>query len=536
MQQDIQQLFWADQIAKKIIERKKFHFIDREIPKLKEFTVKTSASLSGVLHIGRLSDTIRGCSVFQALKEAGVKTKLIWVAEDMDPFRKVPGNLPLEYKKYLGLPVTDVPDPEKCHKNYAEHFKEEYLKVIDEFATEKIEKLSMRDEYKKGSFNPFIKKIVENTEKIIEIQNKFRKEPLENWYPWKPICKNCGKIATTKITGIVEDEILYKCEDYNFKTTTAKGCNHSGTANPLKDKGKLMWKSEWAAGWALWKVATEGAGKEYQVPGSAFWINAEIAEKILGFPMPEPIFYEHIMIDNVKMSASLGNVVYPKDWLEVAPPELLRFFYNKRLMKTRSFSWKDLPVFYNDYDFHARAYYGKENIENKKELSHMKRLYEISDPEKTKPIDLTFAHATVVAQIYEKEKDIVESLKKTGQYSKEVHNEIFDRIKKAKTWLKRYAPDEFRFELQKTVSKTLELDEKEKTALKQLAELLQKKDYKEEELSTEFYSICKKIELDPKQFYRAAYKVLLNKEQGPRLAGFILAIGKEKVIALFEKA
>src|SRR3989344_5683571 len=105
------ELFWADQLAKQIISRKKFHYLGKKIPEFGEYVVKTSASLSGVLHIGRLSDTIRGETVFKALKDAKVKAKLIWVAEDMDPLRKVPKNVPADFEKYLGMPVTDVPDP-----------------------------------------------------------------------------------------------------------------------------------------------------------------------------------------------------------------------------------------------------------------------------------------------------------------------------------------------------------------------------------------------------------------------------------------
>lgn len=102
------ELFWADQLAEKIINRKKFHYIDNKIPKFDVFTVKTSASLSGVLHIGRLSDTIRGETVYRALKDAKVKAKLIWVAEDMDPLRKVPKNVPKEFEKYIGMRSKSV--------------------------------------------------------------------------------------------------------------------------------------------------------------------------------------------------------------------------------------------------------------------------------------------------------------------------------------------------------------------------------------------------------------------------------------------
>jgi len=531
-----QELFWADQLASKIINRTKFHYTDDEIKPPKVYTVKTSASLSGVLHIGRLSDTIRGSSVHQALSSAGVKSKLIWVAEDMDPFRKVPKGIHHSFSKYLGMPVTDVPDPDDCHSSYAEHFKAKYFEVVDQFVPEKMEKYSMREEYKKGTFKKDVQKIIENADRIIEIQNKFRKEPLEKWFPWKPICENCGKIATTHVTDLVEGKVMYKCEDYNFEKTTATGCGHSGIDDPLKGNGKLMWKSEWAMGWKNWGIVAEGAGKEYMVPNSAFWINAEIVEKILKYPMPEPIFYEHIMIDNQKMSASLGNVVYPYEWLEVAPAELLRFFYNKRLMMTRSFSWKDLPKHYDDFDLHARVYHGKEKIENEKELAHMKRLYEISVPKKDKPIPVAFSHASVVSQLFDNEKDLINSLKKTGQYERSAHNQIIDRIAKAKIWIDKYGSENDKFTVQKEIPEGIELSDKQKQALRKIVEILKEKDYSEDELFNEFYNqIVKGMDIKPKEFFQAGYKVLLNKERGPKLAGFILAIGKDKVIELFEK-
>ena len=173
------ELFWADQLAKQIISRKKFHYINAEIPKFKEYTVKTSASLSGVLHIGRLSDTIRSESVVIALKDAGVKTRFIWVAENMDPLRKVPKGVPDNFEKHIGTPVTDIPDPENCHNSYAEHHTEEYFKVVDEFVTTKMEKFSMREEYKKGNFNQFIKRILGKIEEVREIQNRYRTNQLK---------------------------------------------------------------------------------------------------------------------------------------------------------------------------------------------------------------------------------------------------------------------------------------------------------------------------------------------------------------------
>lgn len=535
---DSEELFWADQIAKQIITRKKFHYVDREIPQFEEFTVKTSASLSGVLHIGRLSDTIRTESVYRALKSLGAKAKIIWVAEDMDPLRKVPKNVPASYEKYLGMPVTDVPDPHGCHGSYAEHFKTEYFNVVDEFVSVRLEKFSMREEYKNGNFREFIQKIIDNAEQARQIQNKYRTAKLEKgFFPWKPICDNCGKIVTTHVTGFSDGIVKYVCRDYDFESTTAKGCGYKGENDPLKGNGKLLWKSEWACQWPRWNIVSEGAGKEYQVPNSAFWVNAEIAERILDYPMPVPIFYEHIMINNEKMSASVGNIVYPKDWLEVASPELLRLFYNKRLMKTRSFSWADLPKLYEEYEGLHRLYSGERTIDNKKEEQHKKRLYEISALDSSKkPLGFNFGHAAMLAMLFENKEDILRSLKKTGHYIEGEDERILNRISKAKIWLIKYAPEEMKFSLQNKVPENIKLSEQEKAALHAAADSLREKNWDEKSLFDEFYNICNRTGVKPSDFFRAAYNVLLNKERGPRLAPFVIALDKQKVISLFSGA
>lgn len=531
-------IFWADQLANKVINRKKFMHLDNKIEKPKEFVIKTAASLSGVLHIGRLSDTIRSATVHKAILDAGEKSKLIWISDDMDPLRKIPQGLPKKYEEFIGAPVSMIPDPEGCHESYAKHHLEEYLKVIREFVYDELEIFSMAEEYKKGNFHPYIKKLMENTDLVREIQNKYRTNPLKkSWNPWNPVCQNCGKIITTAITGFSKEvgTVSYVCKDYDFETTTAKGCGHKGENNPAKDFGKLAYKSEGAAQWARWNVRCEGWGKEYQVPNSAFWINTEICEKVLDFPAPEPFFYEHLMIDNQKMSASIGNVIYPREWLEVALPELLRLFYNKRLMTTRSFSWKDLPNLYDEYDYVSKIYFGNIKLDNKKEEAHYKRLFEVSHgKEIKKPIELSFSHAAVIAQIFPDEEDAIKSMEKTGHYNKELHGMIFDRLHKAKIWLKKYAPEEMKFEVQKQVPKNIELSEKEKKALHEVADLLKKKDFDEKELYAKFFEVSKNFGIPPQDFFKAAYKVLLNKERGPKLAAFIIALGKEKVVGLFE--
>lgn len=529
------ELFWADQIAKKIMTREKFLYLENKIPKFSEYVVKTSASISGVLHIGRMSDSVRGASVYRALLDAGVKAKLIWVAEDMDPLRKIPQGVPENFEQYIGVPVSKIPDPFGCHDSYADHHTDEYFKVLNQFVFEDMEKFSMQKEYEKGSFTSYIKKILSMKNLVMEIQNKQRTNPLKHWWcPWQPVCAKCGKISTPQVKLAEDGKVSYICKDYAFESTLAKGCGHKGEADPAKDAGKLAWKSEWAAQWAKWNIASEGAGKEYQVPNSAFWINAQIVEKVLDFPAPVPIFYEHIMIEGAKMSASLGNVVYPKDWLDVASPEVLRFYYNKRLMMARSFSWKDLPQLVDEYSRAGDIYFGNIELDNKKEVAHMKRLYELTNRknELEKPMKMSYSHAAMLAQIFDDEDKIIASLKKTGQYQINMREQIFSTIKQARAWLNKYAPEESKFIVQEKVP-DVQLSEKQKQALKIIAEKIRTKEWEEKALFNEFYQIAKELQMEPKDLFKAGYLVLLNKERGPKLAPFVIALG-ERAIKLFE--
>ena len=79
------------------------------------------------------------------------------------------------------------------------------------------------------------------------------------------------------------------------------------------------------------------------------------------------------------------------------------------------------------------------------------------------------------------------------------------------------------------------MSKKEKQALMELRERLKKKDFTEEELFNEFYNICKKINIKNTEFFDVAYRVIIAKRKGPRLAALILAIGKEKIIKLLEQ-
>ena len=153
------------------------------------------------------------------------------------------------------------------------------------------------------------------------------------------------------------------------------------------------------------------------------------------------------------------------------------------------------------------------------------------------PPQVSLLHASMLVQIFEDEKQIFDSLKKTGHLPDATKKDISyvrERLSFAKKWVDEFADEQYKFKLQHKVPDDLNLEQKQRKALHEVAELLKEKEYDEKTLFNEFYEVSKKLDLNPQDFFKAAYKVLLNKERGPKLAPFILTLGKEKVIKLFE--
>jgi len=86
---------------------------------------------SGFPHIGSLGDAARSYAVTLALQEMGFNSELVAFCDDKDGLRKVPVGLPASLKKYLGFPVSTIPDPFGCHESYGRHMSSLLLDALD---------------------------------------------------------------------------------------------------------------------------------------------------------------------------------------------------------------------------------------------------------------------------------------------------------------------------------------------------------------------------------------------------------------------
>lgn len=543
-------LFWADQLADAIINRKRYNYINKRVQNPKILTIKSSTSISGVPHIGNASDVIRHEAVVRVLKDKGKKVRFIWVAEDMDAFRKVPSGIPKSFEKYLGKPVADIPCPKRCCKSYSKHFQKLFAGSLTRYFGADLEIKSSAEAYRKGELYPFIKKVMANLDTVREIINKSREDPLpRNWNPWKPVCDKCGKIMTTVVTGMSKEGVNYECRDFEFRTygkeayTKLKGCGYKGVSNLKKGNGKMLWRVEWGMLWANWKVVLEGAGKEHFMPTGSFWSAGEVAERVLDWPEPHPAKnpiqgYEYLIFDGEKMSASRGNVVATWDWPVFANPEILKLFMLKKPSKVRDVPLIEIHRSYDELDELEKVYFGKTKLTNKKEEAQSRRLYELSTVKRNKRLlqRVPYSYCVVLAQTVPNvnSKLIKTILERTGyKLNAEELKAAIHRIKLASEWIKRYLPESERIIIQTKARVKLSASQKE--AIKDLIKSLSK-NLNEKQLFNEFHSIVKKNNLKAPQFFQAVYKVLLNKERGPRLAPFILAVGRAKVAKLLKQS
>ena len=138
---------WYDMMAKKIIEREQS--LSRSMDNLR---TEMGLGASGFPHIGSLGDAARSYAVTLALKNQGVNSELIAYCDDKDGLRKVPAGLTDKgLEKYLGYPVSSIPDPFGCHESFGKHMSSLLLEALDKCGIQ-YKYYSAKDVYEKASY------------------------------------------------------------------------------------------------------------------------------------------------------------------------------------------------------------------------------------------------------------------------------------------------------------------------------------------------------------------------------------------------
>ena len=519
---------WYDKTTAELLKR------DRKLGRsLNPVRTEMGIGISGIPHVGHIGDASRAYAITLGVRTQGFKSEMIAFADDKDGLRKVPAGLPAEeLEKYLGFPVRAIPDPFKCHENFAEHMINLLLEAFDKCGIE-YALMSADESYRKGIFNKEIETILSNSKRVGElIREEIGQQKFEEKLPYFAVCSNCGRIYTTSAYDFKpkERKVLYRCEGMEVKNKWFKGCGYEGEADYTKGEGKLAWKVEFAARWKALDIRFEPYGKDIS---DSVKINDRICRDILGYEPPLHAQYEMFLDKSgKKISKSAGNVFTPQVWFRYGSPQSLLLLMLKRFVGTRTLSVTEIPQYMNELDDLENVYFGKTIISDEKELAKLRGLYEyvwMLKPPKKPALHVPYNLLVFLVKVAPKDSEnkyISQKLMEYGYIKDELPKELFERIGYAHNWVR---------DFEEITETTIELGVQETQAIEDLVQMLQKA-RDENEIQSAIFTTAKEHDMKPAQFFKTLYSILLGSPQGPRLGPYIFTMGEQNVIEALKRA
>jgi lysyl-tRNA synthetase class 1 len=500
-------------------------------------TLRTESGLgaSGIPHVGSLGDVIRAYGVKLALETQGRKSEFIAFSDDMDGLRKVPAGMPDSLRKYLGHPVSSIPDPYNCHESYAAHMNSLLLDAMDRCGVQYTFH-SATEDYGKGIFTDQIRKILLAADLIGRIvKEEVGQDKYRVILPYFPICGSCGKIYTTQARefNASTDKIIYSCEGTGeIKGQSIESCGYKGEVDIKDGHGKLPWKAEFAARWDALKINFEAHGKELT---DSVRVNDRVCLEVLNYPPPFHVRYELFLDkggEKISKSKSALDVITPQTWFKYGPPASLNLLMFKRITGARNLSVENIPGYVNELHYLEDVYYGTRAISDTRESAKLKGLFEytyfLKPPARHSsyvPYNL-LVYLVTVAPIDKRREYIETKLHEYGYVKNELTPDIEDELKYAINWAEDF----------KTIaSSTLELTGTQRLAIEDLVTIV-RTETDERVLQNSIFNLAKKYALDLPDFFKLLYKILLGAPKGPRLGPYIKAMGSENVARALERA
>ena len=331
---------WPFEEARRLIQR-----LDK-LPGGKEKTIvfETGYGPSGLPHIGTFGEVARTSMVrhaFEVLTEGRRKTRLICFSDDMDGFRKVPGNVPNQemLAGFLDTPLSRVPDPfSNEHQSLAHHNNARLRRFLDQFGFE-YEFFSATEAYTSGMMDQTLLRMLEVYDKVMDIiLPTFGPERRATYSPFLPISPRTGKVLYVPM--IERDPsrgtVVYLDPDTGEKVETKV------TGGAVK----CQWKADWALRWTALGVDYEMAGKDLI---DSVTLSSKICRALGGVP-PEGFNYELFLDDKgQKISKSKGNGLTIEDWLTYASPESLSLYMFQKPKTAKRLYFDVIPRAVDEY-------------------------------------------------------------------------------------------------------------------------------------------------------------------------------------------
>jgi len=539
------------------------HWIKKVVEDLKErsegpLVLSTGKTPSGPIHIGICRELIY-CSAFQhLLAEEGINSKFIFFIDDFDPIKSFPPSIPKEFTKhreYLGRPMSDVPCPYGDCESWAEHFASELFDSLGElevhpeairthrFYETKKAKDAIRTAFREiDTLRTIMRRVIGPT-----LSGDKRREfemQLGTWTPCTVVCESCGMLKGVNVESfdLERDVVRYAC----------KGCGDSREVPIAKGRIKLKWRIDWPVKWASFKVGCEPAGKDHCVKGGAYDTGEAICKEIYRWQPPYRVAFEWLTLGKRAMKTHKGIGFTPSEWLKVSDPEVLRYLIlREEPARHISFSPERIQFLVDRFDHLEAVFFKREEARTDEDRDVLRFLYplcRLAADLSVEPKRLPYRLAAVLTQltpllgekgIIEKSNSVVASLYNIEEFSPEEEEAIIQRLSRASYWVANYAPSSDRFKITEEIPEAVKnrLGEKERQALRLLRTTLVSKEWGEQELQNQLFSLGKEVYgSETKKIFEAVYLLLLGQPFGPRLASLLLSLDRDWLLDRLEKA
>jgi lysyl-tRNA synthetase class 1 len=265
-------------------------------------------------------------------------------------------------------------------------------------------------------------------------------------------------------------------------------------------------------------VTIEPFGKDHASPGGSFDTGTRLSEEIYAYPAPYPIPFEHILLKLqgegttkakvTAMSSSRGTNVPVYEIIEAVPPVILKYVIARTRPEKHIAFNPSLPLLNLVDEYEREIGSIGSGIAGTIPFRHFITLVQIARG------DVSELLAVIKRSGYELEGDNDEEIK-----------EIRKKARYAENWLRTYAPENVKFEVQTAIPteelKTLSAAQKE--ALTLMAQALQTgTNLSAADWHDKIYEVASTVDTEPKEIFKAIYIALLGKPSGPR-AGWLLA-------------
>jgi lysyl-tRNA synthetase class 1 len=455
--------------------------------------------------VGHLREVLTAEGVYRALRDHGAECRMNYVADTMDPLRRVYAFLdPARYQDQVGKPLCDIPCPCDAHTSYAEHFLAPFLEAMAKLGVT-LEVHLAHDVYRSGRLDAQIIQALQHTETLKRIlYEETGKAEKDDWSPYNALCAACGRLAGTQVTGFdpTAGTVSYTC-----------ACGHHATA-PVSQAGKLTWRVDWPARWQALGVTVEPFGKDHATRGGSYDTGKRIVREVFGGEPPYPVPYEWIALKGQgDMSSSKGNLVSIFNLTQTIPPDVVRYMiFRVKPMRSITFD-PGLPLLnlvdeYDDVSAHNRD-------ARAAELAHLEGLA---------PLGLPFKHLVNLVQITAGDSAKLGAILQRQHLPVPAPQVLQGRVAYAEHWLQHFSPAEIRLRLQHTLpAQVANLTPAQHQALAILGQRLQP-EMDGDTIHALVYALAEEVGLSARALFEAIYIAFLDQARGPRVGWFLSSL------------